>query len=99
MNIIEILSKINKFQEKQKKIKEQGKKTFFKRIKWKNVAICIPLLMVFIVGAITIFKWSFIGNGKIEQTKTPIGSYYCKGGAIFKICWTDNNDVYDAYGR
>lgn len=99
MNVKEIITKTKEFQKKQKRLKQQGKKTFFQRIKWKNIAICIPLLIVFIVGATTIFKWAFIGNGKVEETKTPIESYYCKGGAIFKICWTDNNDVYDAYGR
>lgn len=66
-----------------------------KRVKWGNVTILVFAL----IGMINVFSWAVIGDGKIKDYNTEVGSYQCKGGAIVKVCWTEDKDVYDLFGR
>ncbi len=58
-------------------------KKFFKSLsvgEWIQLSI---ILLIFIVGFVTIFKFLFIGEPITKET--PVGNYTCSGGFI-KVC-------------
>lgn len=58
-------------------------KKFFKSLNVIEWIELLLLLLVFLIGLMTIFKFLFIGKTTIEET--PVGSYQCTGG-LFKVC-------------
>lgn len=77
-------------------------RTFIQKIKEGKIIIRwgnLVTLIFTIIGIITVFKWACIGDWKYTEYKTDLGSYYCKGGAILRTCYTNNKEVYEFYGR
>ena len=56
--------------------------------KWKNI-------LLLTIGIIALAQ---LVLGKVKTYQSPYGEYQCRGG-IIKVCGSESQEVYRAYGR